>query len=121
MERSILDLCGRSKRPMKGCFTTGFAGRLWQSLPRPRRCGRHLAAKKPEAANLATTAAPRFKRNDISDFVMELREQAVTPHSRRTKGGRRSAIDRRTTRHGGYPIPQRIRKRIEEPSAVPSR
>jgi len=28
--------------------------------------------------------------------------------------GRRSAIDRRTTRHAGYAASQRIRKRIEE-------
>src|SRR5512133_3850503 len=30
------------------------------------------------------------------------------------KSGRRSAIDRRTTRHPGYASSQRIRKRIEE-------
>lgn len=28
--------------------------------------------------------------------------------------GRRSAIDRRTTRHAGYAVSQRVRKRIEE-------
>ena len=37
----------------------------------------------------------------------------MTPHvARKTKG---SAIDGRTTRHIGYEISQRIRKRIEEP------
>ena len=34
--------------------------------------------------------------------------------SRRTPSGRRSAIDGRTTRHPGYAVTQRIRKRIEE-------
>ena len=29
--------------------------------------------------------------------------------------GRRSAIDGRTTRHAGYRVSQRLRKRIEEP------
>ena len=29
--------------------------------------------------------------------------------------GRRSAIDGRTTRHAGYAVSQRLRKRIEEP------
>ena len=35
-------------------------------------------------------------------------------HLARNTSGRRSAIDRRTTRHPGYAVSQRIRKRIEE-------
>ncbi|ESY46616.1 hypothetical protein X744_29875 [Mesorhizobium sp. LNJC372A00] len=35
----------------------------------------------------------------------------VTPQK---TNGRRSAIDWRTTRHGGYAVGQRVRKRIEE-------
>ena len=38
----------------------------------------------------------------------------VTPHVAQNQSGRRSAIDGRTTRHSGYTISQRIRKRIEE-------
>jgi len=38
----------------------------------------------------------------------------VTPHVAQNDTRRRSAIDGRTTRHGGYAISQRIRKRIEE-------
>ena len=38
----------------------------------------------------------------------------VTPHVAQNTSGRSSAIDGRTTRHGGYAISQRIRKRIEE-------
>lgn len=38
----------------------------------------------------------------------------VTPHVAQKANGRRSAIDRRTTRHGGYLVSQRIRKRNEE-------
>ena len=41
----------------------------------------------------------------------------LTNHPNRTlvdTNGRRSAIDRRTTRHPGYAASQRIRKRIEE-------
>ena len=48
------------------------------------------------------------------DFVMELREMNVPPHVAQNTSGRRSAIDRRTTRHAGYAASQRIRKRIEE-------
>lgn len=61
------------------------------------------------------------KNFDCRDFVEEMRELNVTPHVARndapTKTGkrRRSAIDGRTTRHAGYAISQRIRKRIEEP------
>jgi len=50
---------------------------------------------------------------DATDFVMELREINVTPHIAQNTT-RRSAIDRRTMRHPGYDISQRIRKRIEE-------
>ena len=54
------------------------------------------------------------KGYDSADFVMELREQTVTPHVAQNQSGRHSAIDGRTTRHPGYAISQRIRKRIEE-------
>lgn len=51
---------------------------------------------------------------DAKDFVMELRERRVTPHIAQNTSGRRSAIDGRTTRHEGYMLSQRTRKRIEE-------
>jgi len=38
----------------------------------------------------------------------------VTPHVAQNVSGRLSAIDRRTTRHEGYELSQRIRKRIGE-------
>ena len=38
----------------------------------------------------------------------------VTPHVAQNISGRQSAIDGRTTRHSGYAVSQRIRKRIEE-------
>ena len=43
-----------------------------------------------------------------------MRQRGVTPHVARNTSGRRSAIDGRTTRHGGYAVSQRIRKRVEE-------
>jgi hypothetical protein len=51
---------------------------------------------------------------DAKDLVMELRELNVRPPIAQNSRGRRSAIDRRTTRHRGYAASQRIRKRIEE-------
>lgn len=55
------------------------------------------------------------KGYDTRDFVRDLRQRKVTPHvaaNTERKGG--SAIDGRTTRHGGYAVSQRIRKRVEE-------
>jgi IS5 family transposase len=54
------------------------------------------------------------KNYDTNDFVTELRERAVTPHVAQNDTNRRSAIDGRTTRHPGYAVSIRIRKRIEE-------
>jgi transposase len=51
------------------------------------------------------------KGYDTHDFVREVRERNVTPHVARNDTGRRSAIDERTTRHAGYAISQRKRKR----------
>jgi IS5 family transposase len=54
------------------------------------------------------------KNYDTADFVAECREMHVTPHVAQNTSGRRSAIDGRTTRHPGYPVSQRVRKRVEE-------
>jgi transposase len=54
------------------------------------------------------------KGYDTSDFVMELRELGAVPHVAQHTTGRRSAIDRRTTRHPGYRRSQQARHRIEE-------
>jgi hypothetical protein len=54
------------------------------------------------------------KNYDTQGFVAAMRGLGVTPHEARHSNGRRSAIDGRTTRHPGYAVSQRIRKRIEE-------
>jgi hypothetical protein len=54
------------------------------------------------------------KAYDTEDFVNELRSMKVRPHVAQNTNGRRSAIDGRTTRHAGYAMSQKIRKRIEE-------
>ena len=53
------------------------------------------------------------KGYDSADFVAELRQACVTPHVARK--ARHSAIDARTTRHAGYALSQKRRKKIEEP------
>jgi transposase len=54
------------------------------------------------------------KAYDTKDFVAEARNMNSTPHVAQNNKGRRSAIDGRTTRHPGYAISQRKRKRVEE-------
>ena len=66
-------------------------------------------ADRPSAITLSAD-----KGYDAADFVEELRTINVRPHVAQNTSGRRSAIDKRTTRHPGYAASQRIRKRIEE-------
>jgi len=56
------------------------------------------------------------KHYDNNDFCEKLRERKVTPHVARNIHARKhsSAIDGRTTRHSGYEVSQRKRKRVEE-------
>jgi hypothetical protein len=60
------------------------------------------------------------KAYDARGFTADLRRMCVTPHIARNdtvdKHGRQrpSSIDGRTTRHPGYAVSQRARKRIEE-------
>jgi transposase len=55
------------------------------------------------------------KAYDTADFVAALRAEGVTPHVAEHITTRRgSNLDHRTTRHPGYAISQRCRKRIEE-------
>ena len=52
---------------------------------------------------------------DTAEFVEQCRHMNVTPHVAQNDGRRGgSAIDARTTRHAGYKVSQKKRKRIEE-------
>jgi len=52
------------------------------------------------------------KGYDAGEFVRDLRQACVTPHV--AQKSRYSAIDGRTTRHAGYALSQKHRKKIEE-------
>ena len=55
------------------------------------------------------------KGYDTKGFVASMRQRGITPHVTAHTGRRGgSAVDGRTTRHAGYGISQRIRKRVEE-------
>jgi transposase len=68
--------------------------------------------RRRTAGKRATLGAD--KGYDTRAFVRAVRERKVTPHVTQNTSGRRSAIDGRTTRHVGYAVSQRIRKRVEE-------
>jgi len=70
-------------------------------------------AERIEGDHRVTVGAD--KGYDTHGCVQDLRERNVTPHvSQNTNRPGGSAIDGRTTRHAGYPVSQRKRKRIEE-------
>ena len=72
----------------------------------------HMIEPRADRPTAITLGAD--KAYDTQDFVNELRSMNVTPHVAQNANGRASAIDGRTTRHAGYAVSQRIRKRIEE-------
>jgi transposase len=71
-----------------------------------------LLKRRREGKRRGTVGAD--KAYDTKDFVRQCREQQVTPHVAQNTTNRRSAIDGRVTRHEGYAVSQRKRKRIEE-------
>lgn len=77
-----------------------------------RRAARDMIhAHSPGSTRQLTLGAD--KGYDSADFVRDLRQACITPHVARK--ARHSAIDGRTTRHAGYTLSQKHRKRIEEP------
>ncbi len=80
---------------------TGTAEREAAEAMLGRQPGRHRATLGAD------------KGYDAAAFVASLRGLNVTPHIAQNTA-RRSAIDGRTTRHPGYAVSQRTRKRIEE-------
>src|SRR3984885_9705485 len=75
-----------------------------------------------DAALLMAESIPRGKRvtlggdknYDTQEFVKELRGMNITPHVAQNDTNRTSAVDERTTRHVGYQVSQRKRKRVEQ-------
>ncbi len=64
-----------------------------------------LAATVPRGATLGAD-----KAYDTAGFVSALRARGITPHVAQNTTNRRSAIDRRTTRHPGYAMSQHARR-----------
>jgi transposase len=76
-----------------------------------REAAVEMLGGKP-SSRAATLGADRGY--DTAGFVEQLRKLNVTPHVAQNTTNRRSAIDERTTRHEGYAVSLRKRKRVEE-------
>jgi transposase len=78
-----------------------------------REAALEMAVEIPGDRRRVTLGAD--KNYDTREFVDLLRQGAITPHVAQNQwAGRSSAIDARTTRHGGYQTSQQKRKRVEE-------
>ena len=87
----------------------------------PRRTAASGTAEREAAEDMLGNLRGRHritvgadKAYDTQDFVRSLRGLNATPHVAQNCKGRKSAIDGRTTRHPGYAVSQRLRKRVEE-------
>ena len=69
-----------------------------------------MALIEPHADRRNAITLGADKAFDAQDFVNELHTMRVTPHVAQNTT-RRSAIDRRTTRHPSYAASQRVRTR----------
>jgi IS5 family transposase len=76
-----------------------------------REAALEMIGNLPDASRITLGADKAY---DTEEFVQQLRSMNVTPHIAQNDTNRRSAIDGRTTRHAGYEISQRKRKRVEE-------
>jgi transposase len=76
-----------------------------------REAALEMLQQKPEGKAVTVGADRGY---DTRDFVEQIRACKATPHVAQNTTNRRSAIDGRTTRHEGYAISQRKRKRVEE-------
>jgi len=76
-----------------------------------REAAFHMAAQIPDDRRVTVGGDKNY---DTAEMVEKWRGLNVTPHVAQNNKHRRSAIDQRTTRHPGYLISQRKRKRVEE-------
>jgi len=110
-QESKLAYCGNAMIENRNGLVVDTA--LLQATGTAERDAALLMVERLESAERVTVAGD--KGYDTRDFVAQLRGMNATPHvaqNDKRPGG--SAIDGRTTRHAGYTVSQRKRKRIEE-------
>jgi transposase len=82
------------------------------TLAEPRAAAPLLDRRRRARQHMATLGAD--KGYHTKAFVEKLRGRHVAPHIARIEGRATPGLDARTTRHAGYALSQRKRKRIEE-------
>jgi transposase len=71
-----------------------------------------LSRQARKGVRVRTLAAD--KGYHVREFVADLRKRGIVPHIAMVKNKKTPGLDGRTTRHVGYEISQRVRKRVEE-------
>lgn len=111
-------LCYMGHALMENRHGLAVAGGVTQATGRAEReAALRLLGRRRKRRRITLGADKAY---DVRQFVADLRARRVTPHiavdGHVRKGGkpRATAIDQRTTRHAGYAVSQRCRKRIEE-------
>jgi IS5 family transposase len=75
-------------------------------------CEREAATEMlAESVDRVRATVGADKGYDCKQFVKDCRSREITPHVAQKQ---RSAVDGRTTRHPGYTVSLRVRKRVEE-------
>ncbi len=82
------------------------------TLAEPKAAAPLVDRRRKARRDMTTLGAD--KGYHTKDFVALLRERKVAPHIARIEGRSTPGLDARTTRHDGYAVSQRKRKRIEE-------
>jgi transposase len=118
-----VDFRGQRRANATHQSTTDPDARLYKKgVGRPAQLayGGHLLMENRSGliVNACVLPADGFGERDaalvMTELVDELRQMVVTPHVAQNTTNRRSAIDRRTTRHPGYAASQRKRKLVEQ-------
>ena len=100
----------RSWRTATACAWTSRCARRSRPRPRrPRRCS--PASAESVFARAPSVAIRAITRRTSSRICVSTRSPRISP---RSKGGAPRGWMRRTTRHAGYAVSQRKRKRVEE-------
>src|SRR5216117_2007496 len=76
-----------------------------------REAALEMVKARPGAGRITVGADKNY---DTANWVQQVRACGATPHVAQNNTHRRSAIDERTTRHPGYALSQKKRKRVEE-------
>ena len=106
-------LCYMGHAVMENRHGLAVAGMVTQATGTAERESSLKMLRKIRRKGKRHMTAGADKAYDTKDHVADLRANGITPHVAQNDKNRRSAIDKRTTRHGGYSVSQVKRKMTE--------